>query len=290
MSFAIKERVLAGVGLAGLTFLGTFLDTGCVGVSVIQTPGPKPEAVGRGPAPQEQLLVPDLGLRIDEAGFLNIAQQGPRWGLLPEVVNMDKSGCPKWSPGICVAQYSANFTVAINGPMAEFMYKQSQLTSPIRPVKIIFEEIWQEINKKEHVSGSTNITVDEKEIHILMSLKASAWEVFKELERRNLPLDYFEGALSYKLSRYFVHEAGHAGAEVKKLAKPGRLIPDTDVAESTHPQVYAFDARYDQLYRQAEAKKIAEGALIFGAQPKGAINLLALRNQLYQEARAKGME
>lgn len=266
MSFLGKERRLdiARVALAVTTLLGT------------------PVAiVSDSPTRAEQQYIIDLGLKIDEAGFFKIASQGPRWGTLPKNADKDKLACPNWSPNICMGEYSSSFNVGINGPMADFMFKQSQLSNPLLPTKIVFVEDWQEINSKEHTSGFTGITADGKEMHVVMSLKAAAWEAFRILDQNRLGLEYFEGTLSALLSRHLAHELGHAGAELKKLAKPG---------DATHPQVYAFDRLYDELYRKAGAKGVPEGGLIFGAQPKDGLNLLAYRNQLYQEAKDRGID
>ncbi len=251
-NFRTKGRMRFGMNM--LLALAITTGTACA-------TNPAQPVIAKTPVSVEQKSTTiDLGLKIDEKAFLGLAKQGPKWGTLPETDDKDKLACPSWSPGICMGKYSPNFTVAINGPMADFMFKQSQASSPLLPVKIIFVEEWGEINNKDHVSGFTGITADGKEIDIVMSLKAISWEVFQSLSKNNLSMDYFEGTLSYLLSRYTVHELGHAGAEAKKLAKPGKPVPEIGAEDVTHPQVYAFDARYDQLFHQAETIRMTEGA------------------------------
>ncbi len=238
----------------------------------------------------ERQAIPDLGLKIDEVGWFKVIDAGPKWGVLPKTADKNKLGCPNWSPNICMGESTTNFQIALNGPMANFMFKESRISNPILPVKILIIEDWLEINNREHVAGFTGITGDEKEIHIILSLKATAWNVFKAMDRQSLPMEYFEGSLSFLLSRNSVHELGHGGAEAKALAKPGRLVPEPGLADITHSQVYVFDDQYGELYRLAENRRQAEGALIFGVQPKEDLNLSAYKNQLYQEAIARGLE
>lgn len=285
MALSNVERAIRG-GLAAFIIAEGFSAISCSKPS-FENKQPVSVSASASSQKEQQKIVPDLGLNINEAEFLNLSRQAPKWGLLPNTPDKDKLACPVWSPKVCMGGYSSNFRFAVNGPMADFMFKQSQLTNPLLPTKIFFLEDWGEMNNKEHVSGFTGITSDRKEIHIVMSLKSISWEVFQVLDRGKLSMDYFEGTLSYLLSRYIVHELGHAGAEAKKLAKPGKLVPEEGIEESVHPQVYAFDAHYDQLFHKAEAVKNAEGALVFGAQTREALDMLFYWNQLNQEAKAR---
>lgn len=277
---------IARVGFAGIAFITGLPGIGCnppitdnIPTAKVGTPLPKPA---------ERKIIPDLGLTIDESGFWRTVVQGARWGVLPNTAYKDKLGCPSWSPGICVGAYSTNFKVGINGPMADFMFRQTRVFNPIKPIKMIFVEDWLKADDGTYLTGGINKS--DTVIDIAVSLKAVAWNVFKIMENEGTLVapnadEHFEGTMSILASRTAVHELAHAGAQVEKLG----LRSDGIEVEAVHPQIYAFDERYDALVRQAAARGLPEGGLIFGVQPLESVNRLSYMNRIAREAQNIGL-
>lgn len=238
--------------------------------------------------PIERQTPQGLGAEINEADFFRVAAQGARWGLLPNTSDKDKLACPNWSPGICVGSYTSNFKVAINGPMADLMFRQTQATNPLKPLKVILVEDWIKADTGEPLAGGTDKS--EKEIRVAVSLKAVAWNVFKLMEADKTfsasnADEYFEGTMSLLSSRVAVHELLHAGAESKRLG----LTPAGVLTEVLHPQIYAQEEKYAGLVQQAGRRGYPEGGLIFGVQPVNTFRWSDYREQIYREAGRLGV-
>lgn len=236
---------------------------------------------------EQRQLAPNLGLKIDEAGFWNVINKGYAYGFVPETDRKDQMYCPPWAPGICMAESSPNFTVAVNGFMAEFMFRQTEAVNPVNPIKMFFIEDWWKIGE-DYVSGSTAILDDE--IHVITSLKMEAFRAFKIMEKENTlttpdALNHFWGNLSLLISMTAAHELVHAGAETKKFG----LFRDKELTDILHPQVYDFEEKYDQLIREAAKRTTHKHGLIFGAEPRQNLDLLAYRDQLNREAQERGI-
>ncbi|MBI2020726.1 hypothetical protein HYS94_04950 [Candidatus Daviesbacteria bacterium] len=257
---------------------------------VADNPQPKITNLVQRPDATEQ-MVPDLGLTIDEEEFWKIMRRGYAYGFLPETDRKDLMYCPPWAPGICMAEASPNFTLAVNGFMAEFMFRQTEAVNPIIPIKMIFIEDWWRI-KEDYVSSSTAILRDDSEIHIIASLKMEAFRTFKIMEREGTLIspdasNHFRGTLSLLISRDIAHELIHAGKETKKLG----LYREESLTEATHPQVYDFEEKYDQLMRESVMTGFApETSLLFGAELRNGLNILSYRDQIIKEAQERGIK
>ncbi len=237
----------------------------------------------------ERQSVVDLGLKVDEAGFWQ-AVQSARFGILTETWDKEKLDCPTGAPGICMGEASPSFRMGINASMLDFMLKQSRLYNPSLPTNITFVEEWlSKPGEKEHASAFTVITKDQKEQIIVVSLKAAAFLVFKDLERRNLSLDYFNGAISFFVSSNTAHEFGHGGAQTKLLGRLGNLFPEESFLDKMHPQIYDFQNRYTNLYDKALEKGMGDQALIFVVNPINELSLVGYRSRLYIEAQELGL-
>lgn len=234
----------------------------------------------------EKKTVPDLGLKINEADFRAIVKAGNKFDLLPDAT--DKSKLLAWSQDIYVGKSSSIFKVAINKPVADFLFRQAKLTNPSLRTNIIFIEDWGEGDQISGEGGFTGITQDGTEQHIAIWLKRAAWHAFKSADQQKLPVkDYYQGFVSFFASSWTVHELGHAGAENKALWKKGQEIPQ-DQTEIIHPQIFAFQKQYDSLYDQAGRQGLAANALLVGIEPT--IDLNKLRDQIFREARQRGFE
>lgn len=239
---------------------------------------------------EQRSAVADLGLSIDESGFWR-AVQSARFGVLTETWDKDKLDCPTGAPGICMGEASPSFRMAINASMLDFMLKQSRLYNPSLPTNITFVEEWlSKPGEKEHTSGFTAISNDQKDQVIYISLKAAAWLAFKDLEQRNLSLDYFNGAISYFVSSIAAHEFGHGGAQTKFLDRLGNLFPEESFLEKMHPQIYDFQNRYTDLYDKALERGKGDQASIFVVNPINELSLVGYKSRLYTEARELGLE
>ena len=233
-------------------------------------------------------VTPDLEVKLDETGFWKNVKGGARWGLLPNTPDKDKLACPIWAPGICLGEYSSNFKVAVNGPIADFMFRQTQAINPLKPIKMILVEDWIKADTGEYLAGGTNILAGE--INVAISLKALAWNVFLIMENGNILTvpnagDHFQGTMSLLASRTTAHELMHAGVQPKKL---GMTIP-LEMAEKVHPQIYAFEEKYSALVYQAGTQGYSAEGLIFGIEPVENFNLLEYRNLINNEAKSKGL-
>lgn len=240
-------------------------------------------------ADKEETAVVDLGLRIDEEAFFRAARSIPRWETLPDATDKSKLSCQSLSPNVCQGQSSSLFKVAFNRPMAEFMFRQAKLVNPPIKTNIMFVDEWGESLDSEHGQGGfSGITADEKEQNVVIFLKRAAWHAFRAAEVQNLSIqDYFQGFLSRFVSAWTVHELGHAGAETKALWKKGQSIVPAQY-EAVHPQIFAFQNRYDRLYDQVAKQGLIANALVVALEPLA--DLSVLRAQIFQEARQKGLE
>lgn len=231
-----------------------------------------------------------LGLRIDEDGFWRASRLGPQVGIITESRDRNTMDCLKPLGDFCVAEASPNFKVALNKPMLDFMFRQSDLINPSLPTRMIFIEDWLDARQEEHTGGFTAVSEDGSDQIIVISLKAAALFAFRDLEDKKLPEeDYFNGAVSFTLSRFAAHEFAHAGRQTKRYLKPGSsLIPD-DLLEATHQQIYYFDGRYIDLYDQALGSGLGDSALIFIANLEKGVNLQNYRAQIFQEGGLLGI-
>lgn len=173
------------------------------------------------------------------------------------------------------------------------MFTQADLTNPSLPTRILLWENWLDQSRGEHgeyIGGYAAVADDGSDQIVAISLKVVALEAFLGLDRQNLaPADYFDGAVSYVASRYMAHEMAHAGRQTKRFLKKGEsLIPDS-LSDATHPQIFAFNEKYTQLYSQALLKGSGEAALIFGVSLETGVDLQTYKTQLFQEARSRGM-
>ncbi len=189
-----------------------------------------------------------------------------------------------------MGKYSPTFNVGVNGPMAEFMFRQAGATNPIKPIQLIFSEEWITGDDPEHLSGQARYYDDET--HIIVSLKSTALRAFKVMEHEGTlsvanASEHFEGTMSLLVSTDAAHELAHAGGQYKIL---GEKILDKRIGELTHAQVYKFESDYDKLIRQTSAKGRPVEGLMFGAQPKDGVNLSRLREQLQKEATDLGLD
>lgn len=230
----------------------------------------------------------DLSLNIDEAGFWRVVSQGSRFGIITQTTEKGKMDHLRSHKDLYVAADSPSFRVAINQPMADFIFSQAGLTNPAFPTRIIFVEDWIEGVRENHVGADTGLTEDHSEQHIRISLKAAALEAFLDMDRKALPLQQFDGAMSFFVSNYIAHEAAHAGRENKLLVSKNN-IPSDSVFDAVHPQIYAFQSRYINLYNQALSRGAGAGALIFIINAEERTNLNIYKDQIYQQARDRGM-
>lgn len=228
----------------------------------------------------------DLGLEIDENGFWKAVNSGPSFGVISKNI-MD---CLKPLGDFCVSNRAANFEISLNRPMLDFISGQADLLNPSIPTRMQFIEDWVGDDKEGPVGAFTTTTDDRSEQIIFVSLKAAALSAFRNLEKNNLPVqDYFDGAISFFTSTFSVHEFAHAGAETKRFIKSGEPIPSNDFFELVHPQVFAFQDRYTNLYIEAQDRNLGEKAIMFKVLFKGT-DIEAYKQQIFTEARAKGIE
>lgn len=238
----------------------------------------------------EQRQELDLELDIDEAGFWRVVNGGHRFGIITQTEDRNKMDHLRPHGNLWVAETSSSFRVAINKPMADFMFKQADLINPSLPTRMLFVEAWLDPARGEHTGGFTAISDNGVDQIIIISLKAVALEAFLDLERKGLSLvDYFDGALSYFASRYTAHEIAHAGRQTKRLFKRRMTFIPDDLLDAIHPQISAFDQKYTQLYNQASDRSLGEAAMIFAVGLEERVNLSTFRAQILQEARLRGM-
>lgn len=234
----------------------------------------------------EKSSVPNLDLKIDEAGFWAVVRSGSRFVTLPDAT--DKSKLLPWSSNIYMGKSSKLFQVGINRLMADFFIRQSKLLNPPLRTNITSVEDWGQGDMVSGEGGFSGITQDETEQNVVIWLKRAAWHAFKAADQQRLPLqDYYQGFISFYTSAWLVHELGHAGAETKALWKKGQPLPQSQL-DLTHPQISTFQKQYEQLYDQAGKQGLAINALLVGIEPIADLN--ALRTQINQEARQKGFQ
>ena len=234
--------------------------------------------------------IPDLGLKIDEARFLQTIRNR-QFGIITETSDRQKMDCLKPLGDFCIAEATPNFKVALNRPMLNFMFQQSDLLNPSLPTRMIFMEDWiQEIKEGEVTGGYSAVSDDGKDQIIVISLKAASLVAFQDLDKRGLdPEIYFNGALSFMVSDFSAHEFGHAGRQTKRLLKPGASMIEEKLLDDTHSQIFDFQNQYTQLYAKALDRDLGDNALIFVANPEKNINLQEYRLKIYAEARDRGM-
>lgn len=234
--------------------------------------------------------IPNLNLNINETGLSTALSRAMRWDILPDATDQRNLSCPTWAPNICMGKVSSNLRIAVNPTLAEFLFTQAGMTNLPLPTRIVFVEDWGEkVSDEARNAGFTGITQDEKAQNIVMHLKYLTWFTMKQIDasRVSPAEDHFGGLASYNLSRWTVHEMGHAGAELKALWKPGQLIPE-QVTEATHPQIYNFQRRYEDLYNRAANQGRALQALVFGVELD--TNFNQFRQRIYQEATNLGIK
>lgn len=235
---------------------------------------------------KEETAVPNLELKIDEAGFWKVVKDGPKFELLPDAT--DKSKLLSLSKDIYIGKSGTLFKVAVNRPLADFLIIQSKLLNPSLRTNITFVEDWGEGDIVSGEGGFTGISKDETEQNVIIWLKRAVWHAFKTANEKRLSYeDYFQGFLSFYISSWTAHELGHAGAETKALWKKGQQIPQ-ELFDLTHPQIFGFQKQYDNLYDQAVKQGLVTNALLVVIEP--AVNLDILHNQIFMEARQKGFE
>ncbi len=248
------------------------------------------------PAQGEQLaIVPDLGLKIDEAEWLKTLQLGSKWELVPSVFNSDDN----WSSDksntsiISLVNASNNFIISANRPMAEFMFKEAKINNSVAPIFIGFADNWLPTNingdsgvglTREMINGNKNAFVAQ------MSLNAVTWITLKLMEEEGLPDSEFESIASFVLSHTTVHEEGHAGAQFNTFWRLNKGIIPPDANGNTHQQIYAFGDNYVRLYREAESRQQQKHALVFSMRPTNDFDLNSFREKIYREGKKLGLD
>lgn len=239
---------------------------------------------------QVEVVSPNLGLRIDEVEFWRSVRQGPQVTIITETWDRNKMDCLKPLGDFCISEASPNFKIALNKPMLDFMFRQADLIKPSLPTRMVFAEDWLDVRQEDHTGGFTAISDDGSDQIIVISLKAAALLAFRDLEIKRLSGEnYFNGAISFIVSKFASHEFAHAGRQTKRFLKPGTsLIPD-DLLEATHQQIFAFDARYADLYDQALERGLGSNALIFVVNLEQRVNLQSYKAQIFKEAKELGI-
>ncbi len=233
----------------------------------------------------------DLGLKIDRQELERVIRGGHKFGFIIKYVTDGRMDHLSTMGDVRVADNTQNFRIAVNQPMADFIARESDLANPSFPTRMLFVEDWLEQQRGEDTAGFTAIADDEHDQIVVISLKAAAYKAFKDLERTNTPItDYFNGALSYFISRHTAHEWAHAGRQTKRLYKKGSggQMPD-DILDSTHPQIFRFDEAYTNLYNHALSQGRGDSALIFAANLNKEVNLQTYRAKILREAKLRGL-
>ena len=270
-----------GAGVVGIGMVGVPLAASLL----LRQPGTKESVLA-----SKEEETPDLKLSIDEAGFWRAVAAGPKMVLMPHVNGNNKGNHFGSLGNIWVSETSSEFKGYINQPMAEFMFKQADFANPILPARLQLWGDWLEGDPGEHLGGLTSFSMDGTEQAVIISLKAAALLAFKTLETKGISLpdiEIFNGAISYFASRWGVHELAHAGREMKKKKSIGLSLMEQEVSDRMHPQIFAFEDKYAQLYDQAAAKGLGPQALLFGVDTAG-IDLRTYKQQIYQEASFRG--
>lgn len=235
-------------------------------------------------APPKTPEAPSLNLKIDKEEWRRLIRQRVNWEFLPDATNKNNLMCPSWAPNICMGKISSLFRIAVNKPVAEFMFTQaSGRQFPIKTDIVLIEDWGQKEGGEGHQAGFTALVPGIGEQIIILWLKFAAWYAIKNIEANNLPLEeYFAGFASYYLSEWAVHEMAHAGAE--RRAFGSRLIPP-NLEEPLHKQIFDFQRQYADLFREAGREQLAENALVFALEPQVSIrqirDLLSAESRLY---------
>lgn len=241
--------------------------------------------------PPEKQQVTNLGLRIDESEFWNIAGAGPVLRIITQTGDKNKMDHLITMGDLYMAEASPKFIIAINRDMAEFIFKQADLAKPSLPTRILFVEDWLEPERGEQTGGYTAIADDRSDQVVVISLKAASYEAIKDLQRKKLPLeDQFDGAVSFFVSKYVARLSADAGSRTKKLLRPGSNLIPNDLMDATKPQLDAFEQSYTHLYNEASVRNLGLQALIFVASLESNLSRQAYINQILQEAKARGIE
>lgn len=226
--------------------------------------------------------VPNLNLKINKEEWRRLIRQRANWEFLPDATNKNNLICPSWAPNICMGKISSLFRIAVNKPVAEFMFTQSSGRQfPIKTDIVLIEDWGQKLGGEGHQAGFTALVPGISEQITILWLKFAAWYAIRNIEANNLPLEeYFAGFASYYLSEWAVHEMAHAGAERRAFGL--RLIPP-NLEEPLHKQIFDFQRQYADLFREAERERFAENALVFALEPT--IPIRQIRNLLVEQAK-----
>lgn len=226
--------------------------------------------------------VPNLNLKINKEEWRRLIRQRANWEFLPDATNRNNLMCPSWAPNICMGRISSLFGIAVNKPVAEFMFAQASLRHLPIKTKLVFIEDWgQKENSEGHQAGFTALVPGASEQITILWLKFAAWYAIRNIEANNLSLEeYFAGFASYYLSEWAVHEMAHAGAERKAFGL--KLIPER-FEEPLHRQIYSFQRQYTELFREVEREKLADNALVFAIEPR--VPIRQIRDLLVEEAK-----
>lgn len=261
----------------------TILALNLLGLSCATQPVRSPTNPTPSPLEQRALEI-DLGLNINEEGFWKAVNAGPIFGLITETSDKARMDCLGSLGDFCIAEASPNFKVAINQPIADFMFRQSGLFNPSLPTRMLLVEEWLDTSE-EQTGAFTAVANDRSDQVIVISLKTAVLQALKDLERKGLsPEVYFDGAVSYFVSQMSSHEMADAGARTKKLLAPGAILIGDNLIHATQSQVFAFSNRYTELYDQASAKEAGRAALIFGVTLETGVELESYRASILQEA------
>lgn len=274
-----RQLIRTGLAISSELVLPGWILTSCAlqPTKVVQTKSPETKMAG-----------PDLGLEFDQKKWLETLQKKPVWELLPDATNKANLKCPAWSPKICLGQVSSSFRVAINRPMAEYVFSQAKMTDLPVQTDIAFIEEWGEIGPIMHYPGETRLTADLTEQNIFLWLKLIARSAFLMADKqKSNPSEYVQYFLSFYASSYLVHETGHAGAEFRIL-NLSQEKPSPEMFEAVHPQIYQFQKEYEELLDNAAKRGFVENALLIGVEP--VVDLKTLKQKIFQEAKERGLE
>lgn len=227
---------------------------------------------------------PNLNLKIGKEEWRGLVRQRANWEFLPEATNRNNLMCPTWAPNVCIGRIGSLFRVAVNKPVAEFMFVQASLRRlPIKTNLMFIEDWGQKLGGEGHQAGFTALVPGVSEQITILWLKFAAWYTIKNIEANNLPLEeYFAGFASYYLSEWAVHEMAHAGAEREAFGL-GLIPPNLEVP--LHKQIFDFQRQYADLFREAGREQLTENALVFALEPQVPIrqirDLLSAESRLY---------
>ncbi|MDO8639072.1 MAG: hypothetical protein Q7R43_05855 [Candidatus Daviesbacteria bacterium] len=276
-----------------MEFKERFLRVGAIGAVVLGTSFLTPSSSELKPSVKaEQQYLIDLGLSIDEKDFLKAAAR-PQFGIITQTQGAAGMDCLKSYGDFCVSEASPNFKVGINKSVADLIMKQSGLLNPSLPTEMFFTEEWldlERVSPEESTAGYVAVSQDGINQIIVISLKAATLQAILDIENRGLSLERnFNGALSFAISYDAAHEWAHAGAQTKKLLEPGTGSIDEGLSTATHPQIFAFQQRYQNLYGVALSRGLGDGALLFVANLEDGVDLQFYKTKILQEAKDLGI-